>query len=286
MLTGRATRPWKVLIYGPSGIGKSTFGAQCPSPIFVDVEDGAGELDVDRFPQRESWPDVLADLRALATEDHDYQTVVIDSLDWLVSAIAADVCAKNKWSNLETPGYGKGPAALEAEFRIFVAALEHIRRKTDCNVLIVAHADVRTIKNPTGEDHQRAIVKVSPRIAAVAREWCDAVLFADLDVQVSGKTGNRKARGMRRILRCEAAASHEAKNRMSLPPTLPLAYSAFADSIVTDSRATLDELLNERDEETAEKARAWIAAQPNERAAISAAIAKLRREKQEREESE
>ena len=34
----------RALCYGPEGIGKSTFGAGAPSPIFLGAEDGTGTL--------------------------------------------------------------------------------------------------------------------------------------------------------------------------------------------------------------------------------------------------
>ena len=34
--------PQKVVLYGPEGIGKSTFAAQFPNPLFLDVEEGTG----------------------------------------------------------------------------------------------------------------------------------------------------------------------------------------------------------------------------------------------------
>ncbi|MDR0869400.1 MAG: ATP-binding protein [Planctomycetaceae bacterium] len=38
--TGKAQAPPRLLIYGTEGIGKSTFGASAPKPIFIPTEDG------------------------------------------------------------------------------------------------------------------------------------------------------------------------------------------------------------------------------------------------------
>ena len=42
--------PVKVVLYGPEGIGKSTFAAKFPSPVFIDTEGGTKKLNVNRLP--------------------------------------------------------------------------------------------------------------------------------------------------------------------------------------------------------------------------------------------
>lgn len=36
--SGINDKPLKVVVYGPEGIGKSTFAAQFPEPLFIDTE--------------------------------------------------------------------------------------------------------------------------------------------------------------------------------------------------------------------------------------------------------
>ncbi len=58
--TGRQAAPRRVMVYGVHGIGKSTFGAMAPNPIFIQTEDGLGNLDCARFPLAEAFDDVMA----------------------------------------------------------------------------------------------------------------------------------------------------------------------------------------------------------------------------------
>lgn len=47
---GRTSKPPRILCYGVEGVGKSTFGSQAPSPVFVQCEDGLDEINCDKFP--------------------------------------------------------------------------------------------------------------------------------------------------------------------------------------------------------------------------------------------
>src|SRR4051812_2649842 len=81
--TGVSFKPPRILIYGVQGIGKTTMISQAPDPIMVQTEDGEGVIDIPRFPLARSFDDVMEALGVLATTDHKYKTVGIDSLDWM-----------------------------------------------------------------------------------------------------------------------------------------------------------------------------------------------------------
>ncbi|MFQ5734290.1 MAG: AAA family ATPase, partial [Planctomycetaceae bacterium] len=78
--SGRKPSPRRVMLFGTHGIGKSTFGAMAPGPIFIQTEDGLGEIDCDRFPLTQSFDDAMQALSELYTAEHSYRSVVVDSL--------------------------------------------------------------------------------------------------------------------------------------------------------------------------------------------------------------
>lgn len=74
----------KYLVYGESGSGKTRFASTFPRPIFADIDKGMSSVDVtvDVAPiERLSQMEQL--LQFLESGNHDYETVVIDTLNEL-----------------------------------------------------------------------------------------------------------------------------------------------------------------------------------------------------------
>ena len=63
-------------ITGTDGIGKSTFGAGAPKPIFICAEDGLRFIDTPHFPVCETYNDIMEQVKTLSTEEHNFKTVI------------------------------------------------------------------------------------------------------------------------------------------------------------------------------------------------------------------
>lgn len=125
---GRRLGPPRILIHGEHGLGKSTFASQAPRPIFIPTEDGLGAIDTTAFPLAHSYQEVLDDIGVLFTEEHEYQSVVIDSLDWLEDLIWKHVASEGGHEHIEDFGYGKGYVLAADRFREVLAGLGALPR--------------------------------------------------------------------------------------------------------------------------------------------------------------
>ena len=106
--SGRQSKPRRMLLYGPHGLGKSSFGAMASSPVFIPTEDGLSDIDCHAFPLCQSYAEFQQRLQELASDEHEFRTVVIDTLDWLERLIHAQVCVDRGVENIEDIGYAKG----------------------------------------------------------------------------------------------------------------------------------------------------------------------------------
>jgi RecA/RadA recombinase len=117
-------RPIIATLFGEGGMGKTTLAAMFPKPVFIRTEDGTASLqgneDVSLFPLATSSEDVLGAIEALATEKHNYKTVVIDSITQLATMIESEIVAadpKAKSISQAGGGYGAGYGAASEKHR-------------------------------------------------------------------------------------------------------------------------------------------------------------------------
>jgi len=236
---GRETLPPRFLLYGQEGIGKSSFGASAPQPIFIQIEDGLAEIDCHKFPRAFRLAEVTASLDALATEDHPYQTVVVDSADWFERLVFDRLCEEHSVASIEQVlgGYGKGYSAALPYWREFLDRLDRLRHERGMAIILIAHSKVERVEDPEGPAFDRFTPRLHKHACALLSEWCDAVLFATQKKRVATEdSGFNRKRGIahalgkdggERIIRTVGGPACVAKNRYGLPPELELSWSVF-----------------------------------------------------------
>lgn len=136
----------KLLIFGASGVGKTWFSLMFPNPYYIDTEGGAsleqyqkrlesscgvymgvkeGSLDFDT---------VIGQMQALATEKHDYKTLIIDSVTKLYQTEIANESERILGSGKEDAfGASKKPAIRK------MRSLVNWAMKLDMNIVFIAH---------------------------------------------------------------------------------------------------------------------------------------------------
>lgn len=245
---GKLRKPISVVCYGPEGVGKSSFGAGAPRPIFVGAEDGTAQLDVERMPAPESWDDILDAVRVLTNDPHEYKTLVLDTLDWIEPMIWAYCCNRDGEPNIEAYGYGKGFQVALDEWRLLIAALERLMRTKGMNIVLLAHSWIKAFKNPQGEDFDRYELKIHGKAGGLVKEWAEAVLFANWETFAKEDSKTKRVKGVStgaRLLYTERKAAYDAKNRYSLPEELPLGWDDFAAAIDAGAVAPVADLKTE-----------------------------------------
>jgi len=243
--TGKRQSPPRILLYGTEGIGKSTFASEAPNPIFIPTEDGLAEIDCASFPVAKKYTDVENYLSALIDQPHDYQSIVIDSCDWLEQLIWDELCQLSHSSTIEKVdgGYGKGYIAALGFWRQIVDTIDTLRTQRNMAVILISHAKVERFEDPESTAYDRFAPRLHKHATALLTEWSDAVLFAARKFRTESEDiGFGRERtiavgigkdGGERIIRTVGGPSCIAKNRYNLPYELPLSWDAFIGSFNT-----------------------------------------------------
>lgn len=230
----------KIVIAGPGKIGKTTFAAHAPNAVGILTEDGADAVDAAAFPLAQSLDDVYSAIGTLLNEDHQYESVFIDSLDWLEPLLHAHVCAANKWANIEAPGYGKGYIAAAEEWRTLLSGLEALRQQKNMAVILIAHDKIKRFESPMHDGYDQYTIKLHDRASALVQEWADVIGWAnyqvittEADAKFGGKETKARTTG-KRILHVEPHPAHMGGNRFGLK-NMPLDWESFAAALAANN---------------------------------------------------
>ena len=229
---GKRQSPPRLLIYGIEGIGKSTLGANAPKPVFISTEDGIDRINCDSFPLCRSFEEMMACLKTLREEKHDYQTLVVDSLDWAEKLVFAHLCKQHGSPHIEKVGGGfqKGYEYALGSWSQMIDSMRPLREEKGMIIVLIAHAKVEKHNDPETTEFDRFSPKLHKKANAFWSEWCDAVLLATREF---GAAKGEKSGG-KRILRCVPSATCNAKNRYNLPEIMPLEWGPLMEYFVSD----------------------------------------------------
>ena len=213
-------------------MGKTTLAAMFPKPVFIRTEDGTASLtgndNVSLFPLATSTQDVLDAIEVLATEKHEFKTLVIDSITQLATLIEAEIVAadpKAKSINQAGGGYGAGYGAASEKHRQIREWAGSLAYETGMNVVFIGHADTETLDLPDMDPYARYCVRMHKKSIPHFTDNVDAVCLIRLKTFTRGDGDKKRAisTGEREIL-CFPQASSVTKNRFNITEPLPFTF--------------------------------------------------------------
>lgn len=122
----------RVMLYGQSGVGKTTFALSSKNTLLLDFDNGVHRLESQHrtdVVQVRSFQDILD---VLQEDLSGYDTVVVDTIGKMLDYIIIHVCGKRQ-PRIQDWG------AINMVFADFNRSLYHSKK----NVVYVAHRDVR-----------------------------------------------------------------------------------------------------------------------------------------------
>lgn len=235
---GKIDKAKKIVVYGPEGIGKSTFASKFPDPVFIDTEGSTNDMDVARLPRPTSWTMLLEEIDYVKKTVGLCKTLVIDTIDWAEQLCVEYICAKHSKFGIEDFGYGNGYVYTKEEFGRFLNRLTDVI-EAGINIVLTAHAQLRKFEQP---DEMGAYdrwelklgKKTQSQTSPLVKEWADMLLFCNYKthtVAVDDKGKKHKVMGGKRVMYTTHHPCWDAKNRYGLPEECEFDYSVISGII-------------------------------------------------------
>lgn len=242
---GISAAPPIICCYGDEGIGKSKFAANAPNPVFIFTENSLGNLDVPRWHAK-SYEDVMEMTLTLINDEHDFRTVVYDTLDWFEPLLWKYLTEQQPTTekgqpitSIESYGYGRGYKFALEYWKDFLDLVDQLRTKRNMAVVFLAHSTLQKITPPDGDSYDSWTLKLQNSDKTSAKdkitEYCDAVLFANWRVALTeedvgfNKTRSRGVGSGERVVHTEKRPAWDAKNRYDLPAQIHIKDKDWGD---------------------------------------------------------
>lgn len=246
--------PPRMYLYAREKFGKSSFGAQFPKPIFFMSKGETGLLELidsgrigptPHFPYDANDPptfgSLMSAIQALATEKHDFETLVIDTANG-AEALCVDLVRNRDYGGDQKKfaSYGKGWDSCRPVWSDFLAALDSLRTNRNMGILMLAHTKRKKFNDPTGDDFDKYMPECAEKLWDLTHKWADIICFGRFEsTKYETDDGRTKARNMpdRRLLCFEQSPLWDAGNRYGLTGSISVdggaakAYRDFATAL-------------------------------------------------------
>lgn len=245
--TAAKKKPLSTIIYGPEGIGKTTFAAGADGVILCPTEPSSDFISgVPKFERDEirTFEDIIEAANQVLSE-RKYKAFALDTIDAAHIYAREYIIRTQTTSNNESyddakyDEYARGEKlALNLCWKPLVRLFEKMIYEAGMEVILTAHAYAKEIDPPDREKYSKWQGKLANCCWGYLKEWADVVLFADFEIFVNKAKGFSKNKAVSeggRICYTTNHPAREAKHRVgvSLPAVFPLGWSEYRAALIS-----------------------------------------------------
>lgn len=201
-----------ILIYGRAKIGKSTLCSQFEKPLFLATEAGLGQLEVYKVDCN-SWIKFAEACKTVGEGNHDFKTIVIDTIDNLVVFCSDYICKKNGINHPSELPHGKGWNLVTSELKRVMIKLSNL----PYGLVMISHCVKEEVETKT-KKYNRWTIDVSGKNKSIFLNMSDIILFIDSKISADKEEV--------RLIRTKPSMNWESGDRSGkLPAEIPLNFN-------------------------------------------------------------
>lgn len=210
------------IVYGPPGVGKSTFLASAKDVLFLTTDSGHKFIKSMNKPIKD-WPMFKKYVKMIVQDQPDYTAICLDNVDGIAKMCRKYVCEKRGIEHQSDEKWGKAFDLTASEFETELMKLTFLQKY---GLFFISHSSTKDVKTTFGEKTftEPTIPKQFYKIIAPI---ADVIAYYGLD----GKLDD-EGHQLRRMY-FQPSENLEAKDRTTcLPESLKIPKSANGFDLV------------------------------------------------------
>lgn len=225
---GRVKKPLFLVLYSDPGVGKTDAGASFPSPLFFDFEESTHNIDVERIDDARDFDEVMSYLKEILEEKEgslQFKSIVFDTIDELERMMHVHIAKDSGKKSIDHIGWQKGFDYAVNLWAEFIGICRQIRDKHHIHFLFLAHSAHKAKQDIEKEEsYTRNTINLHKKAISFIFGAVEMVLYAKKEIKFKKDSeGNVYAKDSdKRVLCTTLSAHYDAKNRIGLPPVMPM----------------------------------------------------------------
>jgi hypothetical protein len=235
----RSNKPPRIVFYAVPKFGKTTFASQAPNPVFIQAEEGEGELEL-AGKKVNTYDEIIEFIAFLAENEHDFRTVVLDTADAVEKILWSEVVKREGKNSIEEIGWGKGYVKANELWAEILKGFDYLRDQKGMAIIVLAHTKIKRHTPPDCDSYDRYTFALQDSdktsTCVLLSGWADVILFGNYKVFTKKSESDGSTKGLNaeapRSIYTEERATHWGGNRYGLPYEIPFEkgsqWSAFS----------------------------------------------------------